>query len=85
MSVIALDRHLAYCASRAVVVSITEVLAIEWACAGITVNAISPSFVETSLRKMAWAGEVGEAMKQKKPGAFCSAGGNGFGCDLFHQ
>lgn len=42
-SVIALDRHVAYCASKAAIVSMTEVLAIEWARAGITVNAISPT------------------------------------------
>ena len=66
-SVIALDRHVAYCASKAALVSMTEVLAIEWARAGITVNAISPTVVETALGKKAWAGEVGEAMKQKIP------------------
>ena len=66
-SVIALDRHVAYWASKAAVVSMTEVLAIEWARAGITVNAISPTVVETALGKKAWAGEVGEAMKQKIP------------------
>ena len=66
-SVIALDRHVAYCASKAAVVSMTEVLAIEWAAAGITVNAISPTVVETALGKKAWAGEVGEAMKKKIP------------------
>lgn len=66
-SVIALDRHVAYCASKAAIVSMTEVLAIEWARAGITVNAISPTVVETALGKKAWAGEVGEAMKQKIP------------------
>ena len=66
-SVIALDRHVAYCASKAALVSMTKVLAIEWARAGITVNAISPTVVETALGKKAWAGEVGEAMKQKIP------------------
>ena len=66
-SVIALDRHVAYCASKAAIVSMTEVLAIEWAQAGITINAISPTVVETALGKKAWAGEVGEAMKKKIP------------------
>ena len=66
-SVIALDRHVAYCASKAAIASMTEVLAIEWAAAGITVNAISPTVVETALGKKAWAGEVGEAMKKKIP------------------
>ena len=66
-SVIALDRHVAYCSSKAAIVSMTEVLAIEWASSGITVNAISPTVVETALGKKAWAGEVGAAMKQKIP------------------
>lgn len=66
-SVIALDRHAAYCSSKAGLVSLTEVLAVEWAASGITVNAISPTVVETALGKKAWAGEVGVAMKQKIP------------------
>jgi 2-deoxy-D-gluconate 3-dehydrogenase len=66
-AVIALPRHAAYCASKAAIVSLTQVLALEWAARGITVNAISPTVVETALGKKAWAGPVGEAMKQKIP------------------
>jgi 2-deoxy-D-gluconate 3-dehydrogenase len=66
-SVVALDRHAAYCSSKAALVLMTKVLAIEWASSGITVNAISPTVVETALGKKAWAGEVGVAMKQKIP------------------
>jgi len=66
-SVIALERHAAYCASKAALVSMTQVLAVEWADWGITVNAVSPTVVETELGKKAWAGEVGEAMKRKIP------------------
>ncbi|MCW5221772.1 SDR family oxidoreductase [Verminephrobacter aporrectodeae] len=66
-SVIALERHAAYCASKAALVSLTQVLALEWAPLGITVNAVSPTVVETELGKRAWAGEVGEAMKKKIP------------------
>ncbi len=64
---VALDRHLAYCASKAGVVGMTKVLALEWATHGITVNAISPTVVETELGRKAWAGEVGEVMKRKIP------------------
>ncbi|MCX8521749.1 MAG: SDR family oxidoreductase, partial [Rhodoferax sp.] len=60
-------RHASYCASKAALVSITQVLAIEWATKGITVNAVSPTVVETALGKQAWAGEVGEAMKKQIP------------------
>lgn len=66
-SVIALERHVAYCASKAAMVSMTEVLAVEWAAAGITVNAISPTVVDTPMGKGAWAGEVGDAMRKKIP------------------
>ncbi len=65
--VIALDKHLAYCASKAAVISMTKVLAYEWAQYGINVNAISPTVVLTELGKKAWAGEVGEAMKKLIP------------------
>ena len=64
---VAIDGHLAYCASKAAIISLTKVLALEWGPRGITVNAISPTVVETELCKKAWAGEVGEAMKQLIP------------------
>ena len=66
-SVVALDRHVAYCASKAGLVGMTKVLALEWAEYGITVNAISPTVVLTELGKAVWAGEVGDAMKKKIP------------------
>ena len=66
-SFIALDRHLAYCTSKAGILGLTKGLAAEWAKHGITVNAISPTVVETELGKKAWAGEVGVAMKRKIP------------------
>jgi len=66
-SVISLDRHVAYCASKAGLVSVTTVLAAEWAEYGINVNAISPTVVLTELGKKAWAGEAGEAMKKLIP------------------
>jgi NAD(P)-dependent dehydrogenase (short-subunit alcohol dehydrogenase family) len=65
--VIALDRHVAYCASKAAIISMTKVLALEWAKHDIQVNAISPTVVLTELGKKAWAGEVGEQMKKKIP------------------
>jgi NAD(P)-dependent dehydrogenase (short-subunit alcohol dehydrogenase family) len=64
---VALDRHLAYCTSKAGLLGMTKVLALEWAPHGITVNAISPTVVETALGRKAWAGEVGVAMKRKIP------------------
>ncbi|EAE6661186.1 D-threitol dehydrogenase [Listeria monocytogenes] len=66
-SVIALDKHVAYCASKAAIVSMTQVLAIEWAPYNINVNAISPTVILTELGKKAWAGQVGEDMKKLIP------------------
>ena len=66
-SVVALQRHAAYCASKAALVSMSQVLAVEWAGRGITVNCVSPTVVETELGKKAWAGEAGEAMKRQIP------------------
>ncbi|WP_373801145.1 GolD/DthD family dehydrogenase [Delftia acidovorans] len=66
-SVVALRRHAAYCASKAGLVGLTRVLALEWASDGITVNAISPTVVDTPLGRKAWAGQVGEAMQALIP------------------
>ena len=65
--IVALDKHLAYCASKAAIISFTKVLAYEWGRYNINVNAISPTVVLTELGKKAWAGEVGEAFKAKIP------------------
>jgi 2-deoxy-D-gluconate 3-dehydrogenase len=64
---VALQSHVAYCASKAALVGMTKVLALEWGPHGVTVNAISPTVVETELGRKAWAGEVGEAMKKLIP------------------
>ncbi|ETK13901.1 SDR family oxidoreductase [Pseudomonas sp. FH1] len=66
-AVIGLDRHVVYCASKAAVVGMTKVLAMEWAPHGINVNAVSPTIVETALGKKAWAGELGEKAKLQIP------------------
>ena len=66
-AVIGLDQHAAYCASKAAVVGLTHVLSLEWARHGVTVNAVSPTVVETPLGKAAWAGERGEKAKAEIP------------------
>lgn len=65
-AVIGLDRHVAYCASKAAVVGMTKVLAMEWA-PHINVNAISPTIVETALGKKAWAGDLGKRARLQIP------------------
>lgn len=65
--VVALPNHLAYCASKAGVIGLTQVLALEWGLHNVRVNAISPTVVLTELGRKAWSGEVAEQMKQKIP------------------
>lgn len=65
--IIALDKHAAYVASKAAVIGLTKVLALEWAGKNIQANCISPTVVLTELGKKAWAGEVGEKFKATIP------------------
>lgn len=65
--VVGLDKHLAYCASKGGVISLTQVLALEWSPRGVQVNAVSPTVVMTELGRRAWAGEVGERLKEQLP------------------
>ncbi|GHV36416.1 D-threitol dehydrogenase [Spirochaetia bacterium] len=65
--VIALDRHVAYCASKGGIISMTKVLAMEWGKYGIRVNAVSPTVVLTELGHRAWDGPVGDAFKKEIP------------------
>ena len=54
---IALPGHLAYCASKAGLVGLTKVLALEWAGRGVTANTISPTVVLAPLGKEFWDNE----------------------------
>ncbi|MCD2528578.1 SDR family oxidoreductase [Providencia huaxiensis] len=65
--VIALDQHAAYCASKAAIIGLTQVLALEWSPKCIQTNAISPTIVMTELGKKAWEGKKGDEMKEKIP------------------
>jgi NAD(P)-dependent dehydrogenase (short-subunit alcohol dehydrogenase family) len=64
---VGLEHHVAYCASKAAVVGLTRVLALEWAGRGVTVNAISPTVVLTDLGRKAWDGPKGDAMRALIP------------------
>lgn len=46
---VALPRLAAYCASKAGLVAVTRVLAVEWADRGVRVNAIAPAYVRTDM------------------------------------
>ncbi|MEI8200832.1 MAG: D-threitol dehydrogenase [Eubacteriales bacterium] len=65
--IVALDKHVAYCASKAGIISMTKVMAMEWGEYNININAISPTVILTDLGKRAWAGQVGEDMIKKIP------------------
>jgi NAD(P)-dependent dehydrogenase (short-subunit alcohol dehydrogenase family) len=65
--VIALDKHVAYCASKGGVIAMTKVLAMEWGKYDIRVNCVSPTVVLTELGHKAWDGPVGEAFKKEIP------------------
>ena len=64
---IALDQHVAYCASKFGVLGLTKVIASEWAGRGVTANSISPTVVLTELGKAAWDNPKGEALKKLIP------------------
>ena len=65
--VIALDKHVAYCASKGAVIAMTKVMAYEWGKYGIRVNAVSPTVVLTELGHKAWDGPVGDSFKMEMP------------------
>ncbi|MEN0104591.1 MAG: GolD/DthD family dehydrogenase [Curtobacterium sp.] len=56
---VGIDGHAAYCASKAGVIGMTRVLALEWGGRGVTVNTVSPTVVLTDLGRAAWANENG--------------------------
>jgi len=65
--VIALDKHVAYCASKGAIIAITKVMAMEWGKHDIRVNAVSPTVVLTELGHKAWDGPAGDALKKEMP------------------
>lgn len=65
--VIALDKHVAYCAAKGGIIAMTKVLAMEWGKYGIRVNAVAPTVVLTALGHKAWDGPVGDAFKKEIP------------------
>ncbi|MGH3640578.1 MAG: GolD/DthD family dehydrogenase [Mycobacterium sp.] len=64
---VAIEEHVAYCASKFGVVGITKVLATEWAPRGVRVNTISPTVVLTDLGIKAWDNPKGDALKKQIP------------------
>ncbi len=65
--VIAIAEHAAYGSSKSGLILLTKVLALEWAQFGITINAISPTIVDTPMAEVGWAGEKGVKARQEIP------------------
>ncbi|MBW4024390.1 MAG: D-threitol dehydrogenase [Proteobacteria bacterium] len=66
-ALVALEGHIAYTASKAGVIAMSKVLALEWGPHGITSNTISPTVVNTAMGREVWAGARGEAFRAKIP------------------
>jgi NAD(P)-dependent dehydrogenase (short-subunit alcohol dehydrogenase family) len=66
-AVIGIEGHVAYSASKAGLLGMTNCMALEWGPKGITANCISPTVVETELAKVGWAGEKGERARAEIP------------------
>ncbi|MEO1193789.1 MAG: SDR family NAD(P)-dependent oxidoreductase [Pseudomonadota bacterium] len=56
-----------YSASKAGVINLTRTLAVEWARAGIRVNALCPGYFETDINRETLRGPAGEVMVKKIP------------------
>lgn len=65
--VVGIDQHLAYCTSKAGLIGMTKVLALEWGKYNINVNAVSPTAFLTEIARQVWSGEKGEALKRQIP------------------
>jgi NAD(P)-dependent dehydrogenase (short-subunit alcohol dehydrogenase family) len=66
-AVIGIEGHVAYSASKAGLIGMTNVMALEWGPFGVTANCISPTVVETELGRANWAGEKGDKARAAIP------------------
>ena len=56
-----------YCMSKAAVVHMTRVMAMEWGRHGINVNAICPGYIDTEINHHHWQTEAGQKLVQMLP------------------
>ncbi len=64
---IAINKHVGYTMSKAALVGMIKVCALEWAEYGINVNGIAPTVVNTYMGERAWQGKVKTDMIEKIP------------------
>ena len=64
---IAINKHVGYTMSKAAVVGMLKVCALEWAEYGINVNGVAPTVVNTYMGEKAWQGKVKDDMIEKIP------------------
>ena len=64
---IAIDKHVGYTMSKAALVGMIKVLALEWAEFGINVNGVAPTVVRTYMGDRAWQGKVKDDMIEAIP------------------
>ena len=67
---IAINKHVGYTMSKAALVGMIKVCALEWAEYGINVNGVAPTVVNTYMGEKAWQGKVKTDMRSQQ--RFCS-------------
>jgi NAD(P)-dependent dehydrogenase (short-subunit alcohol dehydrogenase family) len=66
-ALVGLEGHAAYGASKAGLLGMLRTMAVEWGPRGVTVNAISPTVVDTDMSLAFWSGEKGERARTEIP------------------
>jgi NAD(P)-dependent dehydrogenase (short-subunit alcohol dehydrogenase family) len=56
-----------YCMSKAAVIQMTKVMAMEWGRFGINVNAICPGYIDTEINHHHWGTEQGQKLVNMLP------------------
>ncbi len=66
-AIIGIEGHVAYSASKAGLLGMTNCMALEWGPRGVTANCISPTVVETEMGRIGWSGEKGVRARAEIP------------------
>ena len=66
-ALVGLENHAAYGASKAGLLGMLRTMAVEWGPHGVTINAISPTVVDTDMSRAFWSGEKGDRARAEIP------------------